>query len=37
MKELIEYMAKALVDKPSEVSVAEVTGERTTVLELRVA
>ncbi len=37
MKELIEYMAKALVDKPSEVSVAEVVGERTTVLELRVA
>ncbi len=37
MKELIEYMAKALVDSPSEVSVAEVEGERTTVLELRVA
>lgn len=37
MKELVEYMARALVDKPSEVSVAEVTGERTTVLELRVA
>ncbi len=37
MKELVEYMARALVDKPSEVSVAEVEGERTTVLELRVA
>lgn len=37
MKELVEYMAKALVDKPSEVNVAEVEGERTTVLELRVA
>ncbi len=37
MKELVEYMARALVDKPSEVNVAEVEGERTTVLELRVA
>lgn len=37
MKELIIYIAKALVDSPSEVSVAEVEGERTTVLELRVA
>ena len=37
MKLLIEEMAKALVDKPEEVSVAEVDGERTTVYELRVA
>ncbi len=37
MKELIEYIAKALVDSPSDVVVAEVVGERTTVLELRVA
>ena len=37
MKELIELIAKALVDKPSEVVVAEVEGEKTTVLELRVA
>lgn len=37
MKQLIEAMAKALVDKPEEVSVAEVEGERTTVFELRVA
>ncbi len=37
MKELIELIAKALVDKPEEVSVAEVVGERTTVYELRVA
>ncbi len=36
MKELIEQMAKALVDKPEEVSVSEVVGERTTVYELRV-
>ena len=37
MKELIEQIAKALVDKPEEGSVAEVVGERTTVYELRVA
>ncbi|MBI4378303.1 MAG: KH domain-containing protein [Nitrospinae bacterium] len=37
MKELITYIAKALVDKPEEVSVQEVEGEKTTVLELKVA
>lgn len=37
MKSLIEQMAKALVDKPEDVAVAEVDGERTTVFELRVA
>lgn len=37
MKSLIEEIAKALVDKPDEVSVAEVEGERTTVYELRVS
>ncbi|MDI6745280.1 MAG: KH domain-containing protein [Thermodesulfovibrionales bacterium] len=37
MKELIEKMAKALVDKPEDVSVSEVEGEKTTVFELRVA
>ena len=36
MKSLIEDIAKALVDKPEEVSVSEVEGERTTVFELRV-
>jgi len=36
MKSLIEDLAKALVDKPEEVSVSEVDGERTTVFELRV-
>ena len=36
MKELIEDMAKALVDKPEVVVVSEVEGERTTVYELRV-
>ncbi len=30
-------MVKALVDKPEEVSVAEVAGEKTVVFELRVA
>ncbi len=37
MKELIEMIAKALVDNPDQVSVTEVEGEQTTVLELRVA
>jgi hypothetical protein len=37
MKELIEYIAKALVDNPDEVKVTEVGGEVTSVIELRVA
>ena len=37
IKELIEEVAKALVDYPDQVSVNEVGGEATTVLELRVA
>ena len=37
MRELTEMIAKALVDSPEEVKVAEVEGEQTTVLELRVA
>ena len=37
MKTLIELMAKSLVDKPEEVAVAEVDGERTVIFELRVA
>ena len=37
MRELIEYIAKALVDTPAEVSVSEVEGEVTSVIELRVA
>ena len=37
MKELIEYIAKALVDNPDEVSVAEVEGDSVSVLELKVA
>jgi predicted RNA-binding protein YlqC (UPF0109 family) len=37
MKELIEYIAKLLVDHPENVVVRETEGERTTVIELRVA
>jgi predicted RNA-binding protein YlqC (UPF0109 family) len=37
MKDLIESIAKALVDQPEKVQVREVQGEQTTVLELRVA
>ena len=37
MKTLIELMAKALVDKPEDVAVAQVDGERTALFELRVA
>ena len=37
MKELVKFIAKALVDNPDEVSVNEVGGEQTSVIELRVA
>jgi hypothetical protein len=37
LKELIEYIAQALVDNPEQVSVSEVEGEQTSVIELRVA
>ena len=37
MKKLIEDIAKALVDIPDEVSINEIEGEQTTVLELKVA
>jgi hypothetical protein len=37
MKELIEYIAKALVDQPDVVKVTEVEGEITSVIELSVA
>jgi predicted RNA-binding protein YlqC (UPF0109 family) len=36
MKEFVEFIAKHLVDKPDEVQVTEVEGERVTVYELRV-
>jgi len=37
MKDLITYVAKALVDNPDQVSVTEVEGNQTSVLELKVA
>ena len=37
MKELLELIAKALVDRPEEIEVTEIEGEQTTVLELKVA
>lgn len=37
MKELLESIARLLVDHPDDVSVTEVQGERALVLELRVA
>lgn len=37
LAKLIDMIARALVDKPDEVSVNEVVGENTTVLELKVA
>lgn len=36
MKELVEAVAKALVDHPEHVNVRAVEGEQTTVIELRV-
>ncbi|MBM4320691.1 MAG: KH domain-containing protein [Deltaproteobacteria bacterium] len=37
MKELITYIAQALVDHPESVQVSEIEGEQTSILELRVA
>jgi uncharacterized protein len=37
MKQLIERIAKALVDSPEEVVVKEIQGHNLTVIELRVA
>jgi len=37
MKELVKYMAQALVDYPDNVECTEVVGEQTSVIELRVA
>ena len=37
MKDLIAYIAKALVDNPEVVEVSEVEGEQTSVIELKVA
>ena len=37
MKDLITEIVQALVDQPDQVSVAEIVGEHTNVLELKVA
>jgi predicted RNA-binding protein YlqC (UPF0109 family) len=37
MKDLIAYIAKALVDKPEKVVVTEIEGQQTSVIELKVA
>ena len=36
MKELVEFIAKSLVDDPSQVYVSEIEGEASVILELRV-
>ncbi|MDR2772823.1 MAG: KH domain-containing protein [Elusimicrobiota bacterium] len=37
MKDLVLVIAKALVDNPDDVEVKEIVGEKTTVLEIKVA
>lgn len=37
MKELIEFVVKALVDDPSAIDIKEVCGEKVTIFELRAA
>lgn len=37
MGELVEFIAKSLVDHPDQVSVREVEGSQSVILELRVA
>jgi predicted RNA-binding protein YlqC (UPF0109 family) len=37
MKELVEYIAKSLVDDPSQVTVSEVGGSNSIIIELHVA
>ncbi len=37
LKELVEHIAKSLVDSPDEVVVKEIEGEQTTIYELKVA
>jgi hypothetical protein len=36
-KDLVEYIAKSLVDSPSSVAVNVIEGEKSTILELKVA
>lgn len=37
MKDLVKFIARALVDHPDQVSVTEIGGKQTSVLELKVA
>ena len=37
MKELVEFMAKAMVDNPDQVEVTEIVGQHTLMIELKVA
>jgi len=37
VKELVEYIARSLVDNPEAVQVMEIEGERSIIIELRVA
>ncbi len=37
MKDMIEYLVKALVDEPEQVNITEVPGEESTTYEIRVA
>lgn len=37
MKELVEFIAKALVDNPDEVIVSEIEGSQSIIIELKVA
>ncbi|MGQ9652985.1 MAG: KH domain-containing protein [Thermodesulfobacteriota bacterium] len=37
LKELVKYIAQALVDYPNEVEVSEIEGSTTSVIELKVA
>ncbi len=37
MKELVEYLVKALVDKPDDVKISQTEGELVTIIEIRVA
>jgi uncharacterized protein len=37
MKDLVEFITQSLVDHPGQVSVEEIEGDQTSVLELKVA
>jgi len=37
MRELVEFIAKSLVENPEQVAINEVEGDRTTIIELKVA